>query len=157
MRRHSYAWDWTDDAIMALFWFVLCVASVTQVGCSPKGLQTQSQVAAVVAVSANEVLPVLEGRYLLEMKMEVDEVVSRDGTADEAQAEVDRVKREWRPIWAAWDAFAEGHAVWRQALQLGDETAAVKAAIHARAAYCHLRDLVPDLPPMPLASCGGGQ
>lgn len=147
---------WADRLIIALLWVGMGIASLFAPGCSAASQQTQSQVAAVVAVSANEVLPVLEGRYLLDMKMEVDDVVTQGGTAEEAQAEVDRVKREWRPAWDAWDVFAEAHATWR-AILLGGPGDAVKAAIHAREAYCRLVELVPDLPAMPLADCGGAK
>lgn len=146
---------WADRAIIALIWAGIAIASMFSPGCSPKGQQVQSQVAAVVAVSANEVLPLLEARYVLDMKMEVDVVATAGGTREEAEAEVQRIKREWRPTWDAWDAFAEAHATWRMALQLENEGAAVKAAIHARAAYCALKRLVSDLPPMPLAKCEG--
>ena len=144
---------WADRLIIALLWVGIGLASIISPGCSAASQQTQAQHAAVVAVSANEVLPLLEARYVLAMKMEVDDVATRGGTREEAQAEVDRVKREWLPVWAAWDAFAEAHAVWRVALQADDEADAVKAAIHARAAFCALQRLVPDIPDMPLVEC----
>lgn len=125
-------------------------------GCSAAGHQAQTQTAAVVAVSANEVLPLLEAEYTLDMKMEVDEVATAGGTREEAEAEVERIKREWAPTWDAWDAFAEAHGTWR-AILLGGPGDAVKAAIHAREAYCHLQKLAPDLPSMPLTDCGGAK
>lgn len=131
-------------AILAL-WLALWAA----LACGPQH-EAQSAAAHAVAVSANEVFPVLQSAYVLDGRAAVDRAVDRED-ADRLVADVTTA---WRPVWRAWDAFAAAHTAWVRSLEGDDLGAVLSAARGAHVAYCALYDVAPvTLPDMPGVRC----
>lgn len=133
---------------------LLLILALLLSACAASQQEAQGPMAAVVAVSANEVFPVLRDTYVAAGEKAVAEATN----VEDAHARVQAVKAKWRPIWEAWDAFAESHDLWRQALLDGDSPRILEMAKEAREAYCALAAAAPiELPAMPGIVCALGQ
>lgn len=137
---------------LAWLWLAALGAIVFLPGCPP-AKEAQSPVAAVVAVTANEVYPQIKEAYIQAGLDAVDQASSEEQAREDAAA----VRRAWEPVWAAWDAFARAHDAWRLSLQGRDTEAILTAASAAREAYCDLlRSTTLGLPQMPGFACSMG-
>jgi hypothetical protein len=132
--------------------FLVLLAGMPLLGCGPSSLQAQAVVAATLAKATNTALPGLVAIY----QAEGEAVINSAGNAEEALAALAEIRKQWRPIWEAWDVWQTAHDAWATAIEQGTESLQFWTAM--RAAYCELRGALAgrvELPDMPVAACGG--
>jgi len=103
-------------------------------GCVPGQLARTTSDA--VAISVNQVLPVLVSEWVVEAQSCIDSTTTREA-ADSCIAGVDR---KWLPVWGDYDALKASHDLFRVKVQAGE----APDLLELRAPYCAARKaLVP--------------
>jgi hypothetical protein len=129
----------------------VCLATFV-FGCSPSSWEAQRGIANAIETAADRVAyPALERAYESDG---IAAVMAADTPLD-AELRKDVVRRQWLPIWSAWDAFAAAHSAWVTAIETEGDALATGDA--ARRAYCKLRNAAAvqkvDLPDFPAFGC----
>ena len=120
--------------VAAVFGFAYCgqAKGCVGIGCVPT--QTEATVANVVAVAANETLPVLVTAW----SQEAMACVNDAGTREQADTCIAGVDRAWLPVWSSYDAFRGAHDLYRTEVAAGK----VPSLTDLRPTYCALRTAV---------------
>jgi hypothetical protein len=110
-------------------------------------LATQRKIANAIAVTVNEVVPLLRDVE----SQEGDDVIHTSPDEPTARLRLAAVEARWKPVWEAEKALRLAQGVWASALEKGgDKDAAAKAVL---ATFCRFAPLLPrSVPRLSLAT-----